>query len=336
MKKVDNQIEDFGKEFIKILPINIFQKIFKQIENFDGETPETLISKIKNKSLNYSRLPEKKEKSLRDKFLNAVRSPEYSSMIKTDYKKNIKFLLSLLKKDSRYSLLMKLVNKADKKVDFISISCLMPFMNLEQNFVLSSKPMTLLEKVNDSKGEKRKYFLVELLREIPEPLYRNYLECIWKLSYLAESKMFPEKTPEDLGELVKQSANRLKNFPNLVDVNMKVLRNSFVHKNFEYNLKDDSFIVWDKNSPKTKMTADEIVKISNDATLMCVETFPLVAQLYLLRNFFLNSGFLDLQLEKMPILFSENQSEVSKAEIELSAFAQLMTEPMRNFFQSHQ
>ena len=66
-------------------------------------------------------------------------------------------------------------------------------------------------------------------------------------------------------------------------------------------------------TPPVKITADEIVKIANDITLMCVETFPLVAQLYLIRNFYINSGFLDLQLEKRSALTSENPEEVLEA-----------------------
>ncbi|MGI8788873.1 MAG: hypothetical protein ACR2HG_14060 [Pyrinomonadaceae bacterium] len=170
--------------------------------------------------------------------------------------------------------MLKLINKAGEKVEFISLSLLKRHLELEQNFVLYCKPINLLEKVKINGKEKRANLVVELIREISEPLYRNYLETVWRLSYIAESEMFPLKTL-DFGELVNQSANRLKEFPNLVSNEMRLLRNSFTHKNFDYNLQDDSFIIWDKNSPKTKISADEVVKIANDVTLICVEIFPL-------------------------------------------------------------
>lgn len=138
------------------------------------------------------------------------------------------------------------------------------------------------------------------------------------------------------GELVNQSANRLKDFPSLVESEMKVLRNSFVHKNFEYFLQYDSFVIWDKNTPKIQKTADEIVEIVNNVTSMCVDTFPLVAHLYLLRNFYLDSGLLEMQFKNIPALTSGDALESSKAEEEISAFVKLLTEPMVKFFQTHQ
>jgi hypothetical protein len=328
-------LDEFSKEFINVLPMNNFQKIFKQIEGFDGETPETLLWKIKNKSSNFPQISDERQKSLQNKFRKAVYSPEYALQMKTKHEETVKFIKSHLKKDSRYSHLINLINKADKNVDFVSLSFLAPFAHPEQNFILLSKPVKLLEEINNNYGEKRKNFIVELFKEIPEPIYKNYLECIYKLSFVAESEKLPTEIC-DFGDLVVKSSHRLKDFSGLVASEIKLLRNSFAHNNFKYNLNDDSFIVWDKKTPTTKMSANEIVKIANEVTSMCVETFPLVAQLYLIRNFYLNSGFLDLLLEKMPALISENPEEVSKAEKELSDFGQLLTEPMQNFFQNNQ
>lgn len=336
MPKKSTALDEFSKELIKILPKNSFQKIFKQIENFDGETPETLLTKIKNTSINLPQISSEKQKSLQDNFKKAICSPEYTLQIKTSYNENSKFIKNLLEKDSRYTLLMNLINKADKNVEFVSLLILAPFSDLKRNFVVFCKPIKLLEEINNSAKEKRKNFLVELFREISEPLYYKYLEAVWRLSFLAENEIFPKETPKNFGNLVFQADHRLKKFPRLVEGKMKLLRNSFTHNNFEYNLENDSFMVWDDKISKSKMTADEIAKIANDVTNMCVETFPLVVYLYITRNFYVNSGFLDLQLKKMPALISENPTEVLKAENELSTFVELLTEPMRNFFQSHQ
>jgi len=232
---------------------------------------------------------------------------------------------------------MNLINKADENIEYVSLPFIIPFLDSERNFILFCKPIKLLEEINNSNGERRKNFVVELFREIPQPLYHNYLQVVWALSYLAESKMIPKETKQKkFGSLVYDSATRLKDFPGLVESKMKLLRNSFAHRNFEYNLGDDSFVVWDDNIPKEKMTADEIIKIAKDVTIMCIETFPFTAQLYFLRNFYLNSGLLDISLEKIPALTSGNPLEISKAENELSDFGKLLTEPMRNFFQNNQ
>ncbi len=329
------EFDEFGKELITLLPMNHMQKLFKQLENFDGETPETLLTKIKNKPLSFPRISDEKQKSFQDKFLSTIRNPKYALLIKAQCEENIKFIKTDLKKDSRYSLLINLTNKADKNIELVSLPFLRPFMDFERNFILFCKPINLLEKINKSVGEKRKNFLVELFREIPEPLYKNYSETVWRLSYLAELKMFPKETPK-FGELVNQSMNRLRDFPCLVEGKMKLLRNSFAHNNFEYNLEDDSFVVWDDNTPKTNIAADEILKIAKDVTFMCVETFPLFCQLYLMQNFLIDSGFLETYLENISALTSGNPLEVSKAEKELSDFGEILTEPMRNFFQKHQ
>ncbi len=269
-------------------------------------------------------------------MLKAIRSPEYASLIKAEYEKSVKHIKKYLEKDSRYSLLINLINKADKDVEFVSLPLLMPFLDTEKNFILFCKPLKLLEEINNSIGEKRKNSVVELFREIPEPHYYKYLEAIWRLSFLSERKIFPKDTPRDFGELVFQSANRLKDFSGLVIDDMKLLRNSFAHSNFKYNFDGDSYEIWDRNTQPIKMSADKIVKIANDATLMCVETFPLIAQLYFLSNFYLNSGLLDIYLQNIPALASGNALEISKAENEILAFGQLLTEPMRVFFQKHQ
>jgi hypothetical protein len=274
--KNHSDFEEFGKEFISLIPINNLQKTFRQLENFDGGTPETLLAKIKNKPLTLPKLSDEKQKSLQENFLKALRSPEYASLIKAGHKKIVKDIKDHLAKDLRYSQLINLINKADEKIEFVSLAFLMPFLDLERNFILFCKPIKILEEINNSNGEKRKNFIVDIFKEIPEPLYYIYLEVVWKLSYLAELKMFPKDTPK-FGALANQSANRLKDFSGLVESRMKYLRNSFFHSNFKYNLNDDSFIVWDDNTPKTKMTADELVKIAKAVTLMCVETFPLVA-----------------------------------------------------------
>ena len=336
MSKNSDELGKFDKEFSSLFSTNQFQKIIRQIENFDGELPETLLTKVKNKGANSSQISEEKQNLLQKSFFDAVNSAEFNLQIKTGFEQNISFIKDSLKKDSRFSQLLKLIKKADENVEFISLPLLFPFLNLEQNFLSFCKPLKFLEKINNSIEEKRKDSLIDLFREIPEKQYAMYLEVIWKLSFLAENKMFPKKKPKPFGNFVSQSAHRLKDYSGLVESKMGLLRNSFYHYNFKYNLAKDSFIIWDDNVPEIKITADKLAEIANDVTSICIVTFPLVAQLYFLRDFFLESGLLDIWLEKMPMIASENPLEISKAENELSTFGRLLTKPMRIFFQNHQ
>lgn len=334
-KKEREESADFGevsKELFNLLPIRDLQEIFREIENFDGETPQTLLSKIKNRSFTIKKVSDEERKTFQKNLINFIRSPEYTLLVSTQLKRSTKFIKENLKKDSRHSLLLKLIGRADEKIAFASLHFLIVFLDEEQNLILSSRALNLLGKISNTSKERRKNLVVDLFKELPEPLYRRYLETIWRLSYLMESKIFPEQSPK-FGELVIQSAHRLKKFPGLVISEMKLLRNSFAHNNFEYSLDDDSFTVWDENIPRTKMTANLIVKIANDATSICTETLPRVAQLYFLRNFLADSGFLEIYLQKIPTLASGNQNEVSKAEIELRSFMESLTKPMVNFFQ---
>jgi hypothetical protein len=339
MKKEEFDMSDdlkfFSEDLFQLLPMNHIKKIFKRFESFDGETPKTLLAQMNSQTLELKELSEEEQTVLQNNFLKAVCSPDFALAMKTGIADNIKFLETILAKDVRSSHLLKLIDEADKKIKFASISLFWSHLQLEKNFILYCKSINLLEKVKTTRKEKRANHLAELIREISEPLYKNYLETVWRLSYLAESKMFPLKAP-DFGELVNQSENRLKDFPNLVSNEMRLFRNSFTHKYFDYNLEDDSFVVWDRKIPKMKKTADEIVKVVSEVTFLCVETFPLVAQYYLMRNLFLNSGLLDAYLQKMPALTSENPLEVSKANKELSDIGQSLFEPMKDFFQRHQ
>lgn len=187
-KKHSDDFEAFGKEFVQLLPINQLQKVIRKIETFDGETPKTLLSKIQNQSLNLKKISDKEQRAFQDKFLKAIRNPALGSEITAGMRESIKFIKESLKKDARHSLLLKLISKADEKVEFICLPFLKPFSDLEQNFILFSKPVKLLEEIKSSILEKRANLVVELIRELSEPLYKNYLEAIWRFSFFTEAE----------------------------------------------------------------------------------------------------------------------------------------------------
>ncbi len=51
VSKNSNEFEEFGEELINSFPANNLKKLFKQFGDFDGQTPETLLAKIKSESL---------------------------------------------------------------------------------------------------------------------------------------------------------------------------------------------------------------------------------------------------------------------------------------------
>lgn len=327
-----HDFEKFGTKLILLLPMKELKKIFSKLEKLDGETPLTLLREITGQPIRTRKNFDVKPSDLQGEALELVRSKEFAVLVKSNTEENIKSLKENLKKDPRYSLLLKLINLADEKIGFVSFLFLKPFLDVEQNFIRFCKPHGLIKNINSSTGERRKNFLVELFKEISEPAYRDYLEVIWKLSFIAQTKIFSIPSPK-FGELVNQAQRRLRDYPRLVIGEMKLLRNSFAHNSFEYNLEDDSFIVWDEKTPKTKLTADEITNIANEVTSMCIETFPSVAILYCLRNCFLESGLLECFLQQIPSLTSGIPSEIAKAEAKLLEFQLSLTKPPRDFFQ---
>src|SRR5882672_9370384 len=119
----DHREEKVAKEFLKLMPRfpRTFKWLLKKVERFDYRSPTTFISEIKAEVA-------KCVPALNHRDLGALR-PLWNLLselsLEQEAQKSLDEIIKMTKseasKDPRYSLLLKLMSEADKRVPLISI-----------------------------------------------------------------------------------------------------------------------------------------------------------------------------------------------------------------------
>jgi hypothetical protein len=247
-----------------------------------------------------------------------------------------KFLLYLPKAAKKeasanpsYSLLLKLISKADEQVPLISLGALFTAADPEKNLRPQCVPLDLLEQADKSKGEARAKAVVRAYLEVSEWLYKPYLRRLWLLSCVIRNDW--KKAPENLGNLIVQLNQRLPDHPGLVEINVGWRRNAAGHGHWEYDETDDSLILWDQKRPRTKVPVDELLAQLYRIYQISGPTLAFVAQLYLIRNFMWNTGLIDAFIVRIPHLLSSDEGRRSAAEQELIRKVMKAMERLQNY-----
>jgi hypothetical protein len=131
---------------------------------------------------------------------------------------------------------------------------------------------------------------------------------------------------------VRVSHVRLADLPGLVEKDAGWMRNSAVHNLPDYVPEDDSLWLWDRNHPRTKVRVDDLLEMAQRMYVISAATIQRVAQLYMLRDFFLNTGLFDMFLECAPHIFAGDEERLAAAEQQMSEYARSLIEPLENFF----
>src|SRR5207245_236758 len=186
----DHRDEKIAKEFLKLMPRfpRTFKWLLKKTERFDYRSPTTFISEIKAEVA-------KCAPALNPVDVGALR-PLWNLLselpLKQEARKSLDDIIKMTKseasKDPRYSLLLKLMSEADKKVPLISIIVSMKHGDPIESLGPQCAPYDVLEQAERERGESRATFVLRALGETCEALYRPYLITICALSFLRRVK----------------------------------------------------------------------------------------------------------------------------------------------------
>jgi len=325
------------QQVLRVMPQlpRTFLWLCKKAEHFNHREPTTFVSDVRTEV--QKSLPlltgNLNPKTLRRLWRLLSRLP-----LKEEAEKQLSDLTRLAKReaatDPRYSLLLKLMSEADRKVPYVSIIVSMRHADPIESLGSQCAPQDSLELAERTRGESRATFVLRALSETYEPLYRMYLITIWALSFFKEGETPPEQVPST-GNLIKEAHKRLLDYPGLVEPDAGWMRNSAVHNPRKYVLESDALEMWDKSVEPRIVDVGGLLAMVKRMYQISGITIQRVGQLYMFRDLFAKSGFLDEILDSFPVLISTKPEEIQQVEDRLAAKAERMFRPMNDFFGTH-
>lgn len=331
----DDVDEKIAKEMLRLMPElpSTLDGLFKKVEQFDHREPTPFIAEMRAEMGGPLSSLEVNKLDVLQSLGNLLTDLPMKEEARRRLSEIIKITKSEASKDPRYSLLLRLMSEADKKVPLISIIVTMRHGDPIETLEPQCRPYDLLEQAGREHGEVRATAALRALAETVEALYRPYLITVWALSYFKEGEVPPQQIPAS-GNLVKEAFRRLPDYPGLIEPDAVWMRNSAIHNPRKYNYEDDALEMWDKGRAPRSVSVINLYAMVERIYQISGETIQRVGQLYMFRKFS-DSGLLDELVESFPQLLSENENEVKQAEERLSAKAQELLRPMTEFFEAH-
>ena len=198
--------EKIAKEMLRLMPElpSTLEGLFKKVEQFDHREPTRFIAEMRAEmggplsSLEVTKLD----------VLHSLGNFLADLPLKEEARRRLAEIIKITKseasKDPRYSLLLRLMSEADKKVPLISIIVTMRHGDPIETLEPQCRPYDLLEQAERERGEVRATAALRALAETVEALYRPYLITVWALSYFKEGEVPPQQIPAS-GNLVKEA-----------------------------------------------------------------------------------------------------------------------------------
>jgi hypothetical protein len=328
---MDSMKDELAQKFLSLMPglLPRLRKVFKQIERFDGRNAATIVSRMEAAAAGYKPKPTGREAQTFEEILQLLRHPDLGQEIRTALIDVIRFLKREAFQDGRASLLLKLIGEADTRVPFISMVFLRDHIHPIESLRPQCEPADLFAEAESGTGERRARAVIRAYRETAEWLYYPYLRTLWMLTLLAKDERQPE--PRSDGQLVIQLAQKLKDYPGLVDEDAGWRRNAAAHGHWEYERNDDSIIMWDERRPRSTITADELYAKLLAMYRIAGPTFARVGQLYLMRNVITNTGLADAFIGNIPRFLSADETERRAAELEVTEKVNRIFGPLQSF-----
>jgi hypothetical protein len=337
MRKKDSKskiVEDrLVRKFIHMMPgfPKLFDKLIQRVERFDGTAPQTFITDIRNDCHTFAQKLQGRERRI-GRFLRfLIGKLAVRMQVKLFTSQLIEMTKQAAATDDRYSLLLKLMHKADEKVPFAGLIVSMFYADPEKMLVPQSVPLQLLRRAEKLRGEERAIVMLDALAKTVEFVYKPYIHVIWMLSYIKEGKRPPQ--PPELGDMIKVAAEQLADYPGLVERDAVWMRNSAVHNLPAYIPEEDSLWLWDRKHPRKKIGVEELLIMVQRMYLISANTIQRVGQLYLFREFYLESGLGAMLLESSPEIFADDENRLAAAEQRMKEHANLLFEPLVKFLE---
>lgn len=335
-KHVDGKVE---RKILRMMPElpKLFEKLADRIERFDGTEPKTFIAGMEKDCEDIARRLKGRLLGRRGRrvgrflwFLLGKLAARAQAQARQQLGEVIETTKRSAAEDERYSLILKLMRQADEKVPFASLIVSFLYADPKGILIPQSAPLRLFEQAEEASGEARATLALEALAKTAEFLYKPYVQTIWILSYVRQGKR-PPQAPE-FGDLVRVAHQRLADLRGLVERDAGWMRNSAVHNLPDYIPEEDSLWMWDRNHARTKVRVDDLLEMAQRMYVISAATIQRVAQLYMLRDFFLNTGLFDMFVECTPYIFAGDEERLAAAEREMSEYARSLIEPLENFF----
>jgi len=333
---LSNREKKIAQELLNMVPElpKLLGRLNDRIEHFDYRQPKTFIAVTKNDFDDFANTLQGREQRLTRLLWRLFGRFAFKRLAKPMLIELIAITKQEASKDARYSLLLKLIHKADEAIPLISMIVSLRHGDPEAALPPQCAPMVYLQQAERESGEARAASVLDALRATAEFVYKPYLVTIWCLSYFKEGEVPPSSVP-DFGELVKQANRRLVDFPGLVELDAGWMRNAGVHYLPNYILEEDSLLLEAKNVQPAKVRVDDLLRLVKSMYLISATTIHRVGQLYMFRDLYLNTGLFDVFVENFPHISSGNEKRIAIAEQELMEYAENLTKPLKDFFDSH-
>lgn len=328
-KAKEKKVEQKLFRLMPALP-RLLGRIHKRIENFDWKQPKTLLAELEGDCKAFEQTLQGRERRIGRLVWLLFGKLAVHIQAEQVARKTIADVKQLAAADERYSLLLKLMHDTDKRVPFASLLVHSWHCDPKAVWLQQCAPMDLLTQAGKETGEARATTVLRALHVTAEGVYKPYLLTLWCLSYIKEGRM-PPRAP-DFGELVKQTHTRLADYPGLVETDAGWMRNSAAHMMFEYVIGEDAVVVWDKTHERQKVRVDNLLEMVQRMYLISGVTIVHVGQLYLFRDFFVNTGLFKMFVGLVPLLFARDEARMAAAEREMEQHAKALLEPFQAFF----
>lgn len=118
----------------------------------------------------------------------------------------------------------------------------------------------------------------------------------------------PDVIEMKFGLILDAASEKLKDCPQLLDRNVGWMRNCVTHDIPKYNIKTDS---WEMNNKSqiVKVNVIDLLILTKSLYQISSSTVARVGQLYLFRNFFLESGLLEILADSLPTVLLEGNKD---------------------------
>lgn len=304
-----------------------------RVESFDGKSPQTLLHEIKADLSALESAPSLTKPETAELVLSKLKATD----VRTKAERATRAVARIAKRDAatdtRYSLLLKLMRTADERIPLISIIVSMRHGDPQAGLAPMCYAGNLLAQAESEVGEPRATAALRALVATAEYLYRPYLITIWQLSCFANDQL--PGTPPDFGDLVKAAHRRLSGYPGLVELDAGWMRNSAVHQTPEYDPADDTITMQDRNKAASKVKVDDLLAMVRRMYTISGNTITRVAQLYMFRDVFLETGLLDRLAVYISSYVLEGEGNAASAQKDVTDFAQALVAPLQAWFASH-
>jgi hypothetical protein len=328
--------EKIAEEFLKLMPRvpQTFNRLLKKAERFDYRSPTTFISEIKAEVANCAPALITGDIDALRLILSLLSELPLEQEVRKALNDIVKITKSEAAKDPRYSLLLKLMSEADKRVPLISIIVSMRHGDPIESLGPQCAPYDLLIQAERERGESRATSVLRSFGETCEALYRPYLITIWALSFFREGDVPPAQIPST-GNLVREAYRRLSDYPGLVEADAGWMRNSAIHNPRKYIIELDAVEMWDRSVEPRVVSVAELLAMVKRMYQISGVTIQRVGQLYMFRKLFCEGGLIGGLLESLPLLLSSNEEEIQRMDERFTAKAEEILRPMAVFFESH-